>query len=160
MRVMPLAKVHMLSTKPYTRLVNNDGVFWTLGTLGGVGEGTCIAACAKHGSICSEPDLAALTNKEAAKVAFAAAGVMCVSWDEWDYGQGVSQCTEQSCCGGSCVGYCVVPKSQVLYGHCTALAQTLLYCAQCIPKIALEACHAYASCTHAGMRNEQSASRS
>merc|ERR1711907_136057 len=68
--------------------------------------------CAARGSECLESKLASLTSEEAAKSAFKAANVTCTGWNGWNYGQGVSQCTEPTCCEGACVGACSVPTTQ------------------------------------------------
>ena len=70
------------------------------------GVHTCTAVCEEIGMVCSESDLLSLTSQEATEQAMAAAGITCSSWNQWDYGQGLSQCTGTSCCGGSCVGAC------------------------------------------------------
>ena len=109
----------------YSQTLHTRSVVWTLST------GTCTETCANLGSSCSEFDLTSLTHKQAAEVAFQAAGITCKAWNSWNYKQGVSQCTASTCCNGDCVGHCSVPSAQVgsyppsvmcyIYTPCTCL---------------------------------------
>lgn len=78
------------------------------------GTGTCDDVCSQSSSnlVCSDSELSGLTDEAAAKAATNAAGITCTSWNGWDYGQGLSQCTSAQCCGGKCVGACSFPTTK------------------------------------------------
>ena len=112
----PPTNVIITLTMSYTRPVHQ--IAWTLG------PGSCTETCATKGFVCSESELAALTSRQAAEDAFEAAGITCNGWNSFDYGQGLSQCTNAGCCGGRCVGHCSVPKTQVDVLHRCLLFRT------------------------------------
>jgi Ca2+-binding EF-hand superfamily protein len=79
---------------------------WVLGKSGQ----SCTAVCAalpQH--TCVESEFMNVGSTAAALAAAASAGIICTSYNQWDYSQGLSQCTNPSCCSGSCVGACSYP---------------------------------------------------
>jgi len=80
--------------------------------IGAEGE-SCSEACrtANLGS-CLAAEMRQLSNQEFAKAAFASAGTQCTAMNPWDYGTGPAQCTSSNCCGGTCIGACVLPRYQ------------------------------------------------
>ena len=95
-------------------------IFTNGATVWKIADASCTEACANIGLTCSESELAALTGQAAALAAFRAAGITCKGVNDWDYGHGISQCTDPGCCLGACIGACSVPKTKVP-GACVLL---------------------------------------
>ena len=82
-----------------------------------VGErniGNCNDICNDNhpGSTCDETSLNDLDLQKAKEISISN-GNQCIAWNPWDYGQGVSQCTEPTCCGSnSCQYHCSLASAK------------------------------------------------
>ena len=78
--------------------------------LGAQGAGDCHTACSSIDAKCNDRlgrKASSSSNKESLFEP-----VSCQGWNGWNYGQGLSQCTDRKCCGdGSCQYHCSVTGS-------------------------------------------------
>lgn len=82
---------------------------WIIGAEGQ----SCSQACATASlGSCIQGELDGLNTRSFALAAFASAGTQCTSTNDWDYGSGPGQCTNNNCCQGSCIGVCNLPRTQ------------------------------------------------
>jgi len=81
----------------------NEYVYLCLGTVvewivGPRNKGDCNLICGIYDGTCDDASFDGLTLETAKEIAIAN-GEQCAGWNQWDYGQGLSQCTSSGCCG-------------------------------------------------------------
>ena len=101
-------------------------------------KGDCNDICNENypGSICDKSSFWNLDLQKAKRIIFSK-GNECRGWNNWDFGQGFSQCTKSDCCGdGSCqyhcsfpsvASTCVIPDTQEHSRICPCIFGTLFY---------------------------------
>ena len=101
-------------------------------------KGDCNDICNENypGSLCDESSLRDLDLQKAKGIIFSK-GNECRGWNNWDYGQGFSQCTKFDCCHDSSCQYhcsfpsststCVIPNTQSHSRICPCIFGTLFY---------------------------------